>query len=156
MHLKLYTDLGLRVLMVVARLKPDERITLPELAHRLNCSQNHVTKVANNMVRLGWLVTARGRNGGMRLALAADEYRIGDVVSPLEGNEPLINCAEPPCPFCRQCALAGLLNEAREAFYQTLNQETLASIVNPQRTVSMLASILPSKAKAGKREEATA
>ena len=72
MHLKLYTDLGLRVLMVVARLKPDERITLPELAQRLNCSQNHVTKVANNMVRLGWLVTARGRNGGMRLALAAD------------------------------------------------------------------------------------
>ena len=154
MHLKLYTDLGLRVLMVVARLKPDERITLPELAHRLNCSQNHVTKVANNMVRLGWLVTARGRNGGMRLALAADEYRIGDVVRTLEGNEPLINCAEPPCPFCRQCA--GLLDEAREAFYQTLNRETLASIVNPQRTVSMLAAILPSKAKAGKREEATA
>ena len=63
MHLKLYTDLGLRVLMVVARLKPEERMTLPELAPRLNCSQNHVTKVANYMVRLGWLTTVRGRNG---------------------------------------------------------------------------------------------
>ena len=100
MHLKLYTDLGLRVLMVVARLRPDERMTLPELAARLNCSQNHVTKVANYMVRLGWLTTVRGRNGGMQLAMPADQYRIGDVVRTLEGSDPLIDCSDPPCPFC--------------------------------------------------------
>ena len=153
MHLKLYTDLGLRVLMVVARLRPDERMTLPELAARLNCSQNHVTKVANYMVRLGWLTTVRGRNGGMQLAMPADQYRIGDVVRTLEGSDPLIDCSDPPCPFCGRCALSGLLDEAREAFYRTLNQETFASILAAPRPISMPSFIRSPKEPVREAEE---
>ena len=152
MHLKLYTDLGLRVLMVVARLRPEERMTLPELAARLNCSQNHVTKVANYMV----LTTVRGRNGGMQLAMPADQYRIGDVVRTLEGSDPLIDCSDPPCPFCGRCSLSGLLDEAREAFYRTLNQKTLASILNAPRTISMPSFIRsPGEAVRGTEESAS-
>lgn len=143
MRLKRFTDLGLRVLIYLAQRQQADPgvepglVSIAELAEKLAWNKNHVVKVAHFMVKAGWLDTVRGRNGGLRLSMMPSAYRIGDVVRKLEGEEHLIDCAEPPCPFKSSCGLIHALAQAQEVFYARLNTHTLQAIVeHPDLTVS--------------------
>lgn len=129
MHLKRFTDLGLRILMHLANeADPETPHSVPELSRFLCWNQNLVIKTANAMVKAGWLSAVRGRHGGLRLACKPEDLRIGDVVRTLEDNDMLVDCNEPPCPFAGRCVLIDALARAREAFYKELNQYTLADL----------------------------
>lgn len=129
MHLKRFTDLGLRILMHLANeADPETPHSVPELSRFLCWNQNLVIKTAHAMVKAGWLSAVRGRNGGLRLACRPEDLRIGDVVRRLEDNDLLVDCSEPPCPFAGRCVLIDALARAREAFYKELNQYTLADL----------------------------
>lgn len=129
MHLKRFTDLGLRILMHLANeADPDKTHSVPELSEILCWNQNLVIKTAHAMVKAGWLEAVRGRNGGLRLACKPEDLRIGDVVRTLEDNDHLVDCGEPPCPFAGKCVLVGALRKAQEAFYDELNRLTLADL----------------------------
>ena len=85
MHLKRFTDLGLRILMHLANeADPETPHSVPELSRFLCWNQNLVIKTANAMVKAGWLSAVRGRHGGLRLACKPEDLRIGDVVRTLE------------------------------------------------------------------------
>ena len=100
MHLKRFTDLGLRILMHLANeADPETPHSVPELSRFLCWNQNLVIKTANAMVKAGWLSAVRGRHGGLRLACKPEDLRIGDVVRTLEDNDMLVDCNEPPCPL---------------------------------------------------------
>lgn len=129
MHLKRFTDLGLRILMHLANeADPDKTHSVPELSEILCWNQNLVIKTAHAMVKAGWLEAVRGRNGGLRLACNPEDLRIGDVVRTLEDNDQLVDCGEPPCPFAGKCVLVGALRKAQDAFYDELNRLTLADL----------------------------
>ena len=141
MHLKRFTDLGLRILMHLANeADPETPHSVPELSRFLCWNQNLVIKTANAMVKAGWLSAVRGRHGGLRLACKPEDLRIGDVVRTLEDNDMLVDCNEPPCPFAGRCVLIDALARAREAFYKELNQYTLADLrrSGPGKDVSNL------------------
>lgn len=133
MQLKRFTDLGLRILMYLAQnsddVKASEPVSITELSEKLNWNKNLVVKVAHFMVQAGWLAAARGRTGGLMLSENPEDYKIGDIVRALEADEYLINCGEPLCPFIKNCALIGVLDEAHEAFFASLNRHTLASLI---------------------------
>ena len=65
MHLTTFADLGLRTLVVLGDLQPGQRVTISDLATRINGSTNHVAKVNSRLVELGWVAAVRGRNGGV-------------------------------------------------------------------------------------------
>lgn len=129
MHLKRYTDIGLRVLMFLAN-QPDRTKTysVPELSENLCWNPNLVIKVAHFMVKSGWIIAVRGRNGGIMLAEGVDQLRIGDIVRALENDEQLVDCADPRCPFMGGCVLMEALRNAHEAFYEALNIYTVADL----------------------------
>lgn len=137
MQLKRFTDLGLRILMFLAQARASDPghcapVSVTELADKLQWNKNLVVKVTHFMVQEGWLVAARGRNGGLMLANDASHYKIGDTVQKLEGDERLLDCAEPPCPFRGDCGLIRVLHQAHMAFFASLNDYTLSDIVkNP-------------------------
>ena len=60
MRLTAHTDYGLRVLMTLAVLD-DRLVTIEELARRHRISKNHLMKVAQTLVGLGLVRSARGR-----------------------------------------------------------------------------------------------
>ena len=60
MHLKRFTDLGLRILMHLANeADPETPHSVPELSRFLCWNQNLVIKTANAMVKAGWLSAVR-------------------------------------------------------------------------------------------------
>ena len=127
MQLKRFTDLGLRVLVFLAD-KTDRPIALIDIADALQWNKNQLIKVERFMVKAGWVTAVRGRTGGLLLAKAPSEYRLGDLVKTLEGVEHLVNCFKPVCPFAGACGVKAAIDEAQQAFFDDLNRRTLADV----------------------------
>lgn len=130
MHLSLFTDLGLRVLMNLAGRKSDGSSSR-YLADELEVSQHHLTKVISALSAGGYLKTRRGHRGGVSLAIPAQTIRLGEVVRHLEASTPLVECFRADggtCTLSPGCLLKGRLLKARESFLQDLNSSTLEDI----------------------------
>ena len=139
MQLKRSTDILLRILMYLASHPQVDHISIHDLSEALDWNKNLVVKVAHIAVQQGLLKAVRGRTGGVALAKPASDYRIGDVVRLMEGNEDMVNCDEPRCSLLNGgCRLRGVLANAREAFYRELNAVTLDQIVSSSDTVRFL------------------
>ena len=66
MHLKRFTDLGLRILMHLANeADPETPHSVPELSRFLCWNQNLVIKTANAMVKAGWLSAFAAGTAGL-------------------------------------------------------------------------------------------
>ena len=133
MQLTHFTELGLRVLMYTSQpqriTQTGRAVTISEIAESLNVSRNHLVKVVHFMAGHQWLVTTRGKGGGLALAKSPEQYNLGQLIRVLEGTTQLVNCADPPCALRFGCSLKGVLNKALQTFYQSLDQYTLADIL---------------------------
>lgn len=139
MHLTRFTDLSLRVLMYLTYRNRTALVTVNELADRFQWSRNHIVKVAHFMNAQGWIASYRGRSGGLKLAKDPSEYRIGDIVRVLEGGDhSLIDCNSPRCTMIEGCTFRVIQQEAYEAFYEKLNDHTLASITSDPTTQKVI------------------
>jgi Rrf2 family nitric oxide-sensitive transcriptional repressor len=141
MRLTAFTDYSLRVLLFLAT-APEGRATIAEIARAYGVSQNHLVKVAHLLGREGFLVTTRGRSGGLRLAKAPSAVNVGNVVRVTEGPSVLAECFDPDggqCPIARVCSLIPMFQQADNAFYGVLDRYTLADLVaTPRRMAAIL------------------
>lgn len=137
MQITRFTDLGLRVLMYLAIDKRSEPVTISEIAEQFDVSRNHLVKVVHRLGQLQWVATTRGKGGGLALAKAPDQYRLGDVVRDLENCNSLIDCDHPRCVLLPGCTLKSALDDALHGFYRQLNESTLADVIK-RKTASIL------------------
>lgn len=128
MQLTQHTDFGLRLLIVLAR-RGGGPIALPAFAAEQRLSYNHVMKVAQALVRGGFLVSHRGRSGGVSLARSAGEITIGQVVRALEPGSRLADCAR--CELRSDCSTSNVLADALAAFLDVLDRTSLAQAARP-------------------------
>ena len=133
MRLKVATDIALRVLMLTGT--TGEKMTIDGLAERLAVQRSHLAKVVQRLQHQGLLETVRGRTGGVQLATAALDVRLGGLIRDLEGDDEVVSCDAPPtCPLAGACRLRGALRRAQNAFYDSLDGVTVGElIVSPTR-----------------------
>lgn len=132
MQLMVSTDIALRTLIYLGQKKGPA--TIQEVATACGISKTHLMKVVMTLVGAGLLVSERGRNGGIRLALDAREISIGTVVRLMENNLALIACmkdsaAPDSCPLLPRCRLKGVFHRAQDAFFSSLDQSKLADLL---------------------------
>ena len=130
-----YTDYALRVLMYLGLKPEDELATIREIAESYDISENHLMKVAHRLGQNGYIVTVRGRQGGLRLAKAPAAINLGDVVRHCEDDLRIVECFDPDtntCPIAGVCALPAVLDEALAAFLAVLDGYTLADLMVPR------------------------
>jgi Rrf2 family transcriptional regulator, nitric oxide-sensitive transcriptional repressor len=126
MRLTLYTDYALRVL-TYAGTNSDRLCSISEIATAYDVSRNHLVKVVHNLGKTGFIESVRGRSGGIRLARAASEIAIGEVVRHTEDGFALVDCGH--CRIARGCRLTGIFDQAVAAFIAVLDGYTLADLV---------------------------
>ncbi len=146
MRLTVYTDYALRLLMYLA-LREDGLSTIAEVAKNYDISKNHLTKVAHQLSIAGYVVTVRGRSGGLRLAKCAKAIGLGEVVRHTEPDMALVPCFEPinaACAIRRCCVLQSALEKACLAFLEVLDGYNLSDLVKPRAPLRALLSIGPS------------
>ena len=131
MRLTLYTEYALRVLIFLA-LRRGELSTIRQIAERYRISENHLMKIVHNLSKDGYIETVRGRLGGMRLAKSAKSINIGEIVRRYEDDWRLVECFDKKantCPIASACSLAGMFEDALDAFLSALDTKTLADVL---------------------------
>ncbi len=91
--------------------------------------------------RAGSAPPPRGRNGGLRLARAAQEITLGEVVRHTEEGFDLVDCAH--CVIAPACGLTCALATALGAFMATLDGYTLADITSRRTDLRRLLGAQP-------------
>lgn len=105
--------------------------TIAELANELQVSENHAMKIVHFMAKQDWLITTRGRGGGIRMNPLTLKIPLGQIVRILQQNSQVVECNTPPCVLRKNCGLKGILDDAVEQFYASLDQYTLSEVVTP-------------------------
>ena len=156
MRLTQYTDYALRVL-IYAGLNSDRAVQIGEISRSFGISRNHLTKVVPRLAAGGYVHTARGKGGGIRLALPPQQIRLGEVVRHTEGDGKLVECFDLKTNRCRivpVCLLGTVLGEALESFLAALDCYTLADILESPGSLAALLlienGIAPGAAAAGR------
>jgi len=131
MQLTRFTDYSLRVLMYLGE-QFDHLVTIKEIATKHSVSKNHLMKVVHGLAMHGYILTVRGRGGGMRLARRPERINLGDVVRDTEENMDIAECfgvGGKSCTLLPACALKSVLIEARKSFLATLDLYQLSDLI---------------------------
>ena len=140
MRLSRFSDYAVRVLIYSA-MQPERLVTLQEMSDFYGISLAHLRKVVHKLGKLGYLKTARGKGGGLRLQRDASEINIGEVVAAFEGKESLIDCAGLDCVVLPACGLPRVLRRAQAAFYSDLDSHTLQDVIKQDKFPRVLEAV---------------
>jgi len=135
MRLTRYTDYALRVLIYLGA-RPDALCSIAEISRAYDISQNHLMKVVNDLVNAGYLASARGRFGGIKLAKLPEEINVGAVIRHTEDGFDLVDCGD--CVIAPACGLTGALRQALAAFLAVLDGYTLADLIAKPADIALL------------------
>lgn len=147
------TEWLLHSVTALAQLEPGKTASAARLAAHYDVPPAYLAKQLQALVRAGVLAAATGPRGGFRLARAADEITLLQIVEAVDGSSPFYQCNEirqrgrgaVPAEQCRRaCALAARLADAEAAWRASLAGVTIADIVRtlprglPARTRALL------------------
>ena len=130
MYLTQHTDYGLRVLVYTA-INDDTLVNIGTIAETYNISKSHLMKVVTSLVKGGFLVSVRGKGGGLRLADNPEKINIGAVVRHLEPMQ-VVECMgdNNECLITPSCRLTGIITGAIKAFFNHLDQYSLQDLLD--------------------------
>lgn len=136
MQLNLSTDLALRTLIYLGQ--KDAPATITEVAEAFHIVKTHLMKVVMQLVAANIVSSERGRNGGIRLAMNAQDISVGAVVRLMESNLALLSCMKEEatndiCPLMPNCRLRKIFFNAQNAFLTTLDGSSLADLLPAQK-----------------------
>jgi len=129
MKLTLQTDYSLRVILYIGA-NEGARSTIHQIAIAYDISENHLTKIVHNLTTLGYLDSARGRHGGLKLPASLSSVRLGDFISKLEPD--FLQSPWFEEPVVKVSGLRQALIDAQEAFVQSLNRYDVGQLLAPK------------------------
>ena len=139
MKLSLFSDYSLRVLMFAA-LK-GESFQLDDVTKAYGISRHHLAKVVQRLAQLGYLETRRGRQGGIMLAKAPEEIRLGRLIRETEDQPAIVECFDPAtntCPINGSCQLKGILGYTEDKVVATdFRGETCTSVFDADAGIAL-------------------
>ncbi|CAM3221758.1 Rrf2 family transcriptional regulator [Filibacter tadaridae] len=142
MHLTMYTDFSLRVLIFLGAKGTGKISTVQEISDTYAISKNHLTKVVHELGKMGLIETTRGRGGGIRLNVQPELINVGELVRKTEDDFQLVECfnsEKNSCILSPVCKLKGALHEALVAYLSVLDSYTIADfIVNEDELTAIL------------------
>ncbi|OZG72559.1 hypothetical protein BTA51_15705 [Hahella sp. CCB-MM4] len=128
MQLTRFTDYALRTLIYLAGRPVQEKVALSYLAESFEMNLHHLNKVSQKLTQMGYLVSTRGKQGGISLARSPESISVGDVVRDMEPCLAAIDCDGIYCPIRSSCRLRGVLGKASQAFIRELDGVKLSDV----------------------------
>ncbi|WP_211210670.1 Rrf2 family transcriptional regulator [Hahella ganghwensis] len=84
MQLTRFTDYALRTLIYLASQPANKKVALSQLAETFEMNLHHLNKVSQKLPQLGYLVSTRGKQGGVALARSPEQITVGEVIRDME------------------------------------------------------------------------
>lgn len=135
---------GLKALVYLAKLEPDETAFISQIAVEENISKKFLDAILLDLRKGGLLRSKKGPGGGYALSKPASQIYVGQAVRILDGPLAPIRCASKtafePCDDCNHpedCQVRLAMSEVREAIASVLDRMTLEKMVAKGSTVLM-------------------
>ncbi len=119
-------------------------VRIKTISEAYGISENHVVKVVQHLVRLGYVASVRGRSGGIRLAKDPETIGLGDVFRKTEPSLKLLTCFDKEhntCPIVSVCDLQHVFQQAMKGFLDELDKKTLGDLMGPRRAMATVLKI---------------
>lgn len=138
------TDYATVVLASLAH-EPARHRAAAELAHSTRLSRPTVSKVLKGLQRAGMVLSARGVQGGYRLARRPDEITATQILDVFEGPIAITECsgASSRCGIERECRVGGGWQRVNAAIRRALDDVTLHQLAGLDRVELRLAPLSP-------------
>lgn len=85
---------ALRLMVDLAQCKQGENVALKEVAARQEISLKYLEQIITVLTKAGYVLSARGSNGGYRLAHEPEYYTVGMILRLTEGSLAPVACLE--------------------------------------------------------------
>ncbi|KGP74780.1 Rrf2 family transcriptional regulator [Desulfosporosinus sp. Tol-M] len=93
---------ALRVMVELAQHGKDEYIPLKLISERQEISMKYLEMIIAILHRAGFVLSHRGKDGGYKLAKAANEYTVGSVLKLAEGSLAPVACLDNKIITCKR------------------------------------------------------
>lgn len=147
-------EYGLRCMLQLARLGPDGSTTIPEIAEREGLTVAYVGKLMGLLRQAGMVQSARGRQGGYRLARPASEIAVADLLRSLGGTTwerggcDRFHGVHEVCVHNSSCTILSLWGALDQVVEQLLGNVTLGDLVSGERFTAERLCALEARASA--------
>ena len=131
MYLSKFTDYSFRILMYLGN-NPDKLSTVDELSSILGLSTHHVKKIVYKLSTNNYILSLKGRNGGIKLGMYPKDINLGKLLEITEDNLDILECfsiENNTCSLNNCCKLKPIINDALESIKLELSKYTLDDIL---------------------------
>lgn len=122
---------ALRVMLDLAMNDKGDFISLKDIAERQGISNKYLEQIISMLNKAGFLKTARGYNGGYRLAKRPQEYIVGDILRATEGDMAPTYCLteEGECTKKENCKTYSFWKGLDDVITEYVNSKTLEDLM---------------------------
>lgn len=127
---------ALTVMVELARNSSEDFVSLADISERENLSMKYLESIISILNKGGMLVSARGKNGGYKLARKPSEYNISEILLLTEGSLAPVNCIMQDgvqCDKAATCSTLPLWAGLDKVIDKYLGGITLEDIINGNR-----------------------
>ena len=126
---------ALRLMLDLAMNHGGGFIPLKTVALRQEISDKYLEQIIHRLNREGLVESARGAQGGYRLARKAEDYSVGEILRTVEGSLAPVSCLDckTPCDKFDSCLTIGLYKKIQDAIDGVVDHTSLADIINEYR-----------------------
>jgi len=127
------TDYGTVILVHLANYPRDRLCPATDVAAATHLALPTVQKVLKTLAHSGLVASARGVDGGYRLARAADQITAAEILDALEGPVALTECSEDDshCELESGCLVGGAWQKISIAIRGAMEDIRLSDLRNP-------------------------
>lgn len=130
MRLSKQTSYAIRILLDCAHAMP-HAVRSSEIAQRQKISEYNIQKLVAQLASEGILLTARGRGGGIKLALEPTDINLGQILRITEPTRIVVDCFGEPvdCVVRQITPVNRIFASAYDGFVEVLDRYTLADLM---------------------------
>lgn len=104
---------------------------LREIAERQGISEKYLEQIVRPLARAGYVVSARGVQGGYRLAYSADQITVGHILRTVEGDLAPVPCVGAQvCERSNECATVDVWRSIKQSVEQVVDHVTVQQLLD--------------------------
>ena len=120
---------ALKIMIDLAQREGEGYISLADIAERQKESVKYLEISAAQLSSSGFVVSARGKSGGYKLARNPEEYTVAEILLSGEGSLAPVQCIDNGCENAETCMTLPLFKELDEVIMNFLNSKTLKDLL---------------------------
>lgn len=123
---------ALKLMVDLSLYQGQEFVKLKDIAQREKISEKYLEHIVSNLQKSHKVKSARGANGGYRLAKSPDMYTVGEIIKCLEGDMYPTDCinGEDTCPYTDTCFCFPLWSKLDQAINDVLENTSLQDLID--------------------------